>query len=323
MCEDMRRILHEIGFISTAIKCDSDHVVKCFDAWCEFQSNDDYLLFVNLSEGNKPMDCPTVPTRYDSVEKKQLLSSPVLNNSSNLFKVAPYKKRKQFKVYFFMLFELCSNTLEDYMFSKLPTKNAIECIKHIADGLAVIHQQNIIHRDIKPSNIFISKEGKPKIGDFGLSVMRKCSHSEAESRLTQSVSDTAKDSDEINSFISSTIARTSRTFSESYECEDDKYDEAGSLPYLAPEQIAHLEIDSSVDIYSLGLVLYLLIVEFSTAHEKSLLIKNLKNGKVEDSLLSKCPEICDLILRMTDVHSERRPSASEVGDKLGLLCKAM
>jgi serine/threonine protein kinase len=320
MCEDLRRILHEIGFISHAIKCDSEHVVKCFDAWCEFQNQDDYLLFVNLSEENKQNESPNSATRYDNVEKKQILSSPALSNSS---KAAPSKKRKQFKVNFFMLFELCSNTLDDYMFSKLPAKNAIECIKHIADGLAVIHQQNIIHRDIKPSNIFISKEGKPKIGDFGLSVMRKCSHSETESRLSQSVSDTTKDSDEINSFISSTIARTSRTFSESYECEDDKYDEAGSLPYLAPEQIAHLEIDSSVDIYSLGLVLYLLVVEFSTAHEKSLLIKNLKNGKVEDSLLTKCPDLCDLILRMTDAHSERRPSASEVGDKLGLLCKAM
>jgi serine/threonine protein kinase len=322
MCEDMRRILHEIGFISHAIKCDSEHVVKCFDAWCEFQNQDDYLLFANLSEGSKQIEGANSSTRYDNVEKKQLLSSPVLNNSSVLFKVAPHKKIRQFKVYFFMLFELCSNTLEDYMFSKLPTKNAIEYIKHIADGLAIIHQQNIIHRDIKPSNIFISKDGKPKIGDFGLSVMRKCSHSEAESRLSQSVRDT-KDSDEINSFISSTIARTSRTFSESYECEDDKYDEAGSLPYLAPEQIAHLEIDSLVDIYSLGLVLYLLIVEFSTAHEKSLLIKNLKNGKVEDSLLARCPDLCDLILKMTDVHSERRPSANELGDKLGLLCKAM
>ena len=32
-----------------------------------------------------------------------------------------------------------------------------------------MHQKRILHRDLKPANIFISRSGKAKIGDLGLS----------------------------------------------------------------------------------------------------------------------------------------------------------
>jgi serine/threonine protein kinase len=37
----------------------------------------------------------------------------------------------------------------------------------ICTGLKEIHNKNIIHRDLKPDNLFISKDFKIKIGDFG------------------------------------------------------------------------------------------------------------------------------------------------------------
>lgn len=45
---------------------------------------------------------------------------------------------------------------------------ALKVIAQVADGLAHAHAQGIVHRDIKPHNIFVAKDGRVKLGDFGL-----------------------------------------------------------------------------------------------------------------------------------------------------------
>lgn len=50
----------------------------------------------------------------------------------------------------------------------IPFDEALNIISHIAQGLQVAHEKNIIHRDIKPGNILITKKGEVKIVDFGL-----------------------------------------------------------------------------------------------------------------------------------------------------------
>jgi len=51
---------------------------------------------------------------------------------------------------------------------KLPWRDATECGIDICRGLEHLHQSNIVHRDLKPANIFLSDDGRLKIGDFGL-----------------------------------------------------------------------------------------------------------------------------------------------------------
>src|ERR1700733_15374619 len=50
----------------------------------------------------------------------------------------------------------------------LPVKRAIEYALGIAQGLAAAHEKGIVHRDLKPENVFITKDGRVKVLDFGL-----------------------------------------------------------------------------------------------------------------------------------------------------------
>lgn len=50
----------------------------------------------------------------------------------------------------------------------IPLKRAIDYAQQIAHGLAAAHEKNIVHRDLKPENLFITKDDRVKILDFGL-----------------------------------------------------------------------------------------------------------------------------------------------------------
>src|SRR6266704_3337067 len=109
----------------------------------------------------------------------------------------------------------------------LPQRKVIDYALQIAHGLAAAHEKGIVHRDLKPDNLFITKDGRVKILDFGLA------------KLTGTA-----DGD-----LSQTSIPTRRV-----DTEPGKV--MGTVGYMSPEQVRGRAADARSDIFSFGAILY-------------------------------------------------------------------
>jgi eukaryotic-like serine/threonine-protein kinase len=114
----------------------------------------------------------------------------------------------------------------------LPARRAIGYAIQIASGLAAGHARGIVHRDIKPDNLFVTKEGRIKILDFGLARMID--------------PDSSDD-------VTATITLDGVTLAPV----------VGTAAYMSPEQARGLRTDHRSDIFSLGVVLYEMLAGFA------------------------------------------------------------
>ena len=158
----------------------------------------------------------------------------------------------------------------------LPEREIAQLGAQLAEGLAAAHAVRVVHCDIKPDNLRITEDGRLKIVDFGLA------------RITKP-------------------PRTDRITTSSVE----SHTVAGTLPYMAPEQVSSQPLDARTDIYSAGAVLY----EMATGKRP---FREDTNLQLADSILHKpltppsrwndriSPQLEDVILKCLEKDPEDR-----------------
>jgi len=104
--------------------------------------------------------------------------------------------------------------------SKLTYKESRQIFRVIASALAYAHQQGVLHRDVKPSNVLLDKAGGIYLADFGLARIAETSQTTLSGQMMM-----------------------------------------GTPHYISPEQAKGLgNLDARTDIYSLGVMMYELLV---------------------------------------------------------------
>src|SRR5579864_3989451 len=108
----------------------------------------------------------------------------------------------------------------------LPLRKVIDYGVQIAHGLAAAHEKGITHRDLKPDNLFVTREGRVKILDFGLAKMAQLK--------------------ETPNALAPTVTMPGVAM--------------GTMGYMSPEQLRGLATDPRTDIFAFGAILYEMVM---------------------------------------------------------------
>ncbi len=152
----------------------------------------------------------------------------------------------------------------------LPLRKAISYGVQIARGLAAAHEKGIVHRDLKPDNLFVTKDDRVKILDFGLAKVIQPKQGAAH--------------------LSATITLPGVAL--------------GTIGYMSPEQVRGLHTDHRADIFAFGAILYEMVMG------KRSFERGTSADTISAILNDEPPSICAALSRHSGRGGTRRPSVS-------------
>jgi len=148
----------------------------------------------------------------------------------------------------------------------LATRRAVDAALQVANGLAAAHEKGVIHRDLKPDNIFLTRDGRAKILDFGIA---KLSAKSDDGGLFQ-------------------------------QAATEPGMVLGTVGYMSPEQVRGEKVDTRSDIFAFGAILYEMLTG-NRAFKRSSSIETLGAILKEDppDLTEALPNIPPSLERLT------------------------
>ncbi len=177
---------------------------------------------------------------------------------------------------------------------RLSVRKAIDYAVQIAHGLAAAHEKGIIHRDLKPENLFVTKDGRVKILDFGLAKLTQLRLGSDNGAPTETEAGTVM----------------------------------GTVGYMSPEQVRGQTADHRTDIFSFGAILYEMLTgkqafQKATAADTQSAILNEDPPEVSKSVPDVSPAMQRVVHRCLEKHPEQRfQSASDLAFALEALSES-
>jgi dienelactone hydrolase len=165
----------------------------------------------------------------------------------------------------------------------LPIAEIVSILRQVAEGMAHAHAAGVVHRDLKPSNIMVGPDGHVRILDFGLAQLL-ATDAPTVTRITQPGTT------------------------------------AGTLAYMAPEQLRGEEVDARADIWALGATLFEMVTgRLPFDGDNLFAVMQAVLDQPRPSVLQLRPETPAALANIVDAalqkdREARRLSASEIVD---------
>jgi len=191
---------------------------------------------------------------------------------------------------------LVGRTLKQTISGKpLPLETVIDFGVQIAGAIDAAHAKGVVHRDIKPANIFVMKQRRIKVLDFGLAKLTRLPPNFEETGMT--------DGTEPGMVM-------------------------GTVGYMSPEQLRGQGVDGRTDIFAFGAILYEMLAgrrafEKPTSAETMAAILNEEPPAISELAPNSPPALVRIVKRCLEKDPEQRfQSASDLAFALEALSES-